>query len=500
MAALPALAAAPGCRTTNRPTFSDYPFSLGVASGDPDANGFVLWTRLAPTPLTGGGMPDEDVRVAWEVADDEGFTKIVAQGETDAKRELAHAVHVEVDGLEPERWYHYRFHAGSEVSPVARARTAPAADTLSSGLRFAFASCQHYETGFYTAYEHMAAEPLDLIVHLGDYIYEGPGMDGRVRKHTGQEIHSLEDYRNRHALYRSDPQLQAAHRLCPWLVTWDDHEVDNNYADSASEELDVMPEAFLARRAFAYQAYYEHMPLRLPAKPVGHTMQLYRRVPYGRLLDFQVLDTRQYRSDQPCGDKNGPECEDVFRPDATILGPQQERWLYQALSESPAVWNCMAQQVMVARVDREPGPGEAFSMDKWASYRPMLDRFLKFLAERKPSNPIVLTGDIHSNWVCDLPADLTRDDSPTVATELIGTSISSAGDGDQALDYAAAVAAENATVKFFNRERGYVSCTVTPQEWRADYHTVEYVTKPGAPKQTRASFRVEAGKTGVERV
>ncbi|MBI1355212.1 MAG: alkaline phosphatase [Acidobacteria bacterium] len=500
LASLPALAAAPGRAATGRPTFSDYPFSLGVASGDPDPRGFVLWTRLAPKPLTGGGMADEDVKVAWEVASDEGFTKIVARGETDAKRELAHAVHVEVEGLEPDHWYFYRFHAGSEVSPTARARTAPAAGAMSDKVRLAFASCQHYETGYYTAYEHMAAEPLDLIVHLGDYIYEKEGVDGRVRKHTGDEIMTVEDYRNRHALYRSDKLLQAAHHLCPWLVTWDDHEVDNNYSDRWSEELDVSPDEFLTRRAHAYQAYYEHMPLRLPAKPVGDKMQLYRRVPFGRLLDFQVLDTRQYRTDQPCGDKNGPECPDVFRADATILGPRQEKWLYQALEKSPALWNCMAQQVMVARVDREPGPDEAYSMDKWASYRPMLDRFLKFLGDSKPSNPIVLTGDIHSNWVCDLPSDLKREDSPTVATEFIGTSITSAGDGDQALDYAAAVEAENPTVKFFNRERGYVSCTVTPKEWRADYHTVEYVTKPGAPKKTRASFRVEAGKRGVERV
>ncbi len=500
MASLPTLALTPARLAAAAPKFSDYPFQLGVASGDPDPHGFVLWTRLAPEPLTGGGMAGDDVRVGWEVAEDEGFSKVAKKGETDAKRALAHAVHVEVDGLQPDRWYYYRFHAGSETSPVARARTAPAGGTLSDRVRFAFASCQHYETGYYTAFEHMAAEDLDLIVHLGDYIYEKEGIDGRVRKHTGQEIMSLEDYRNRHALYRSDKQLQAAHHLCPWLVTWDDHEVDNNYSDRWSEELDVSPDAFLTRRAHAYQAYYEHMPLRLYAKPVGDKMQLYRRVPFGRLLDFQVLDTRQYRTDQPCGDKNGPDCEGVFEEKATILGPRQEKWLYKALEESPSVWNCIAQQVMVAHVDRTPGPAQEYSMDKWSAYRPMLDRFLKFLDEAKPSNPVVITGDIHSNWVCDLPADLTRDDSPVVGSELIGTSITSSGDGTQDLEYAQAMRDENAGVKFFNRERGYVSCTVTPQDWRADYQVVEYVSKPGAPKITRASFRIEEGKPGAERV
>lgn len=500
MASLPLLAAAPARSATGDPKFSDYPFQLGVASGDPDPHGFVLWTRLAPQPLTGGGMSGDDVRVGWEVADDEGFSRIVARGETDAKRSLAHSVHVEVEGLDPDRWYFYRFHAGSEVSPTARARTAPAADTLNDEIRFAFASCQHYETGYYTAFEHMAAEPLDLIIHLGDYIYEKGGTDGRIRKHTGNEIQSIEDYRNRHALYRSDEHLQAAHHLCPWLVTWDDHEVDNNYSDRWSEELDVSPDDFLTRRAHAYQAYYEHMPLRLYSKPVGDKMQLFRRVPYGRLLDFQVLDTRQHRTDQPCGDKNAPECQAVFAEDATILGPRQEKWLYQTLEKSPSVWNCIAQQVMVARVDRAAGPQQEYSMDKWSAYRPMLDRFLRFLDEAKPSNPVVLTGDIHSNWVCDLQADLTRDDSKVVGSELIGTSISSAGDGTQDLEYAQSMVEENSSVKFFNRERGYVSCTVTPKDWTADYQIVEYVSRPGAPKVTRASFRIENGNPGAERI
>ena len=501
LSALPALAQTPGRATTKTPKFSSYPFSLGVASGEPSPNGFLLWTRLAPDPLHGGGMPGSDVAVEYQVAEDERMSKVVARGETAAKRELAHSVHVEIGSLRPNRWYYYQFKSGSEVSPVGRARTAPEPGRMLDQMRFAFASCQHYETGYYTAFEHMAREDLDLVVHLGDYIYEGPGRDDRIRKHAGNEIVGIADYRNRLAQYKTDKDLQAAHHACPWLVTWDDHEVDNNYADRFSEEADVTADEFLTRRAHAYQAYFEHMPLRLSAKPAGHDMQLYRRVPFGRLLDFQVLDTRQYRTDQPCGDKSGPECAAVFDPAATILGDTQERWLYEKLKSSPSKWNCIAQQVMVARVDRNADPdAESYSMDKWSAYRPMLDRFLRFLDEENPSNPVVITGDIHSNWVCDIEADYSKPDSKVVGTEFIGTSISSSGDGSQSLDYAEAMKRDNRSVKFFNRERGYVSCTVTPSRWQADYQVVEYVTRPGAPLITRASFEVEDGKAGAVRL
>ena len=496
--ALPALAQQPARGPLGAPRFSNYPFSLGVASGDPESDGFVLWTRLAPKPLEGGGMPGDDVRVEWQVASDEAMTEVVASGEVAAKRELAHSVRTEVRGLEPDRWYFYRFRAGSEISPVARAKTAPLASVELQSLKFAFASCQHFESGYYTAYEHMTREAPDLVFHLGDYIYEGGGREGRVRMHQGSEIVALDDYRTRYAQYKTDMDLQAAHHACPWVVTWDDHEVDNNYADAVSEEPGVSPDDFLTRRAYAYQAYYEHMPLRGFTRPVGHDMQLYRRIRYGRLADFSVLDTRQYRTDQPCGDTNGPECAGVFDPKATILGDVQEKWLYQNLESSPAKWNIIPQQVMVARVDRDPRPDEeSYSMDKWSAYRSMLDRFLGFLAERKPSNPVVLTGDIHSNWVADLYDDYGSDNPKVVGAELVGTSISSSGDGGQRLDYARDVLADNPCLKFYNGERGYVMCDVTPDRMEAHYRTVEYVTRKGAPLKTRASFVMEDGKPGV---
>ena len=492
-------AAATGCSRQDRgPSFSADPFALGVASGDPSLDGFVLWTRLAPDPLNGGGMGG-DVGVRWEVASDEAFRQVVQSGTAAAPAELAHSVHVEITGLEPDRWYWYRFAAGDAVSPAGRARTMPAPESMPDRLSLAFASCQHYETGFYTAYEHMAAEHPDLVFHLGDYIYEGRAQP-RVRAHRGEELASLEDYRNRYALYRSDPDLQLAHAACPWMVTWDDHEVDNNYAADVSEEPDVQREAFLARRAAAYQAYYEHMPLRAAQIPSGPSMRLYRKLSYGRLAQFTVLDTRQYRTDQPCGDRTKPPCEGASDPSATLLGDGQRRWLFDALRQSSAEWNVMPQQVMMAQVDRMPGAEVRYSMDQWPGYAASRDRLLAFLAESRASNPVVLTGDIHSNWVNDLLLDFADSASPVVGTEFVGTSISSSGDGGPNAEYADGIMRDNPFVKLHNAQRGYVSCEVTPGLWTARYRVLDQVSVRGAARQTLAEFAVEAGRPGAQRV
>jgi len=496
LAALPALAQQHGPRT-ERPRMSDYPFSLGVASGEPSPDGFVLWTRLAPKPLEGGGMPQENVSVDWQVSADEAMTKIVAKGRTVGPAELSHSVHVEVGGLEPGRWYHYRFRAAGEISPVGRVRTAPSADAELDRFRFAFASCQHWETGYYTAYKHMAGEDLDLVVHLGDYIYEGPAGKDRVRQHNSDEIVSLADYRNRHALYRSDPDLQAAHAAFPWVVTWDDHEVDNNYADRISEQADVTVDDFLTRRAYAYQAYYEHMPLGSSTRPRGHDMRIYRRLRFGRLAEMNVLDTRQYRSDQSCGDRNKPACEGVFDPKRTLLGAEQRDWLFDGLKKSEARWNILAQQVMMARADRVGGEEVAWSMDQWGGYDAERTRVLTYLAESRIANPVVLTGDIHSNWVNNLHVDFDRPESAVVATEFVGTSISSGGDGAEKGQDTDHILAENPFVKMHNRERGYVSCELTPERWRANYQVVPYVSRRGAPLITRAKWATENGRPGV---
>lgn len=481
------------------PKFSSYPFTLGVASGDPAPDGMVLWTRLAPNPLEGGGMDAVPVEVSWQVAEDEGMGKVVKQGTAIATPEWGHSVHVEVEGLQPDRWYWYQFKAGGEVSPKGRTRTFPVNEAMPERLRLAFASCQHFEAGLYTAYEHMVKEDLDLVIHLGDYIYEKGGTDNRVRKHTGPEITTINDYRNRHAQYKSDPALQAMHATAPWLVTWDDHEVDNNYASDISEEKKVKRKDFLLRRAAAYQAYYEHMPLRRRAMPKGPDMLLYRKVGYGRLADFHVLDTRQYRSDQPCGDGRKPLCDEAMDPRASLLGAIQRDWLLENLAKSPSTWNVLAQQVMMARADLMPGLEVGYSMDQWPSCEMERRRILRYFDEQRISNPVVLTGDIHTNWANDLIADFDNLDSKVVATEFVGTSISSNGDGPLPGKDPAATLAENPFVKFHSAERGYVRCEITPKLWKTDYQAVEYVTRPGAPLHTRASFVVEDGKAGLQK-
>jgi alkaline phosphatase D len=479
-------------------SFAEFPFQLGVASGDPTSDGVVLWTRLAPKPLEGGGMPAEPVEVSWQVTEDESMTKVVRQGITTAVPEWAHSVHVEVDGLQSDRWYWYQFKVGSEVSPKGRTRTMPDVAAEPSRARFAFASCQHFESGYFTAYEHMAKEDLDLIVHLGDYIYEGSGRDKQVRKHVGPELNALVDYRNRHAQYKTDTALQAAHAAAPWIVTWDDHEFANNCAGAISERADVSSDQYLKQRARAYQAYYEHMPLRLRSLPRGPDMQLYRRLSFGRLADFFVLDTRQYRTDQPCGDGNKPQCAGSLDPRGTALGLMQREWLFDGLLESTGNWNVLAQQIMMARVDRLPGEFAAYSMDQWPGYEAERRRVLKFFHERRISNPIVLGGDIHSNWANNLIADFDDLDSKIVASEFVGTSISSSGDGAREPKALSLILSDNPFVKFHNTERGYVRCEMTPKEWRSDYQVVEYVTRRGAPLVTRASFVVEDGEPGVK--
>jgi len=482
------------------PKFPAYPFALGVASGEPLPDGVVLWTRLAPRPReAGGGLAPEPIEVAWQVAEDEAMTRVVQRGTAVADPAWAHAVHVEVSGLRPARWYWYQFKAGTEVSPKGRTRTAPPADAAPERLRFAFASCQNFEIGYYTAYEHMAREDLDLVVHLGDYIYEKGDAKNAVRPHGQKEIFTIDDYRERYAIYKSDPALQAAHAMAPWIVTWDDHEVSNDYAADIAENPDKQPPAaFLRRRAAAYQAYFEHMPLRRPQLPQGPDLLLHRRVEFGRLARFHVLDTRQYRSDQLQPLLQPPRPGHVD-PRRTLLGERQREWLFDGLVRSPATWNVLAQQVPVGRIDRTPGPEIGFSMEKWPGYEFERRRLLRHFREKAVANPVVLTGDVHCNWAGELPLDFDGLDGRSAGVEFVGTSISSKGDGTEELARAQEFCAENPSAKFFNDERGYVRCEVTPRGWRTDYRTVPYVSRRGAPVNTRASFVVEPGRAVLQR-
>jgi alkaline phosphatase D len=473
-----------------------YPFTLGVASGDPLPGGVVLWTRLAPDPLQGGGMPAERVRVDWEIAHDEQFRRIAKRGSSTAAPEFAHSVRIEVDGLEPDRVYWYRFLAGGEASPVGRTRTAPA--RALDRLDFAFVSCQDYEQGYYTGFRHLAGEDSRFIVHLGDYIYEDGIHEERPRRHDGPEIQTLGDYRRRYALYKSDADLQASHAAAPWIVSWDDHEVDNNYAGAIAED-GAARDAFLRRRAAAYQAFWEHMPVRNNARPRGADARMYRRLAFGDLLDLFVLDTRQYRTDQPCGDGRVPRCAGVYDARGTMLGAAQERWLLDGLGASRARWNVLANQVMIAQLDGEPGPAESFAMDKWDGYFAARRRLLGFLRDRR-ANTVVLTGDIHANWVAELRPDFEDERGPVVGVEFVGTSISSGGDGSDTTDVGRRGLSANPHLRFFNAQRGYVRCSVTPEQWISDYRVLEYVTRVGSPIATRASFIVENGRPGVHAV
>jgi alkaline phosphatase D len=480
------------------------PFTLGVASGYPLPSGVVLWTRLAPAPLQpGGGMPPEVVGVEWEVATDERMGAVVQRGTATATPGWAHAVHVEVDGLEPGRWYWYRFRTGSEVSPVGRTRTAPAVTAAVERLRFAFGSCQQYEHGHYGAYHRMLADDLDLVVFLGDYIYESSWGRNHVRTHGAPEPHTLDDYRVRHALYKTDQDLQAAHAAYPWIVTWDDHEVANDYADDRSQQAHPR-EWFLARRAAAYKAYYEHMPLRRQMVPLGPHMRLYHRVGFGSLAQFHMLDDRQYRSPQACpppgrgGATTVEECAERVAPARTLLGEVQERWLETGLDHSRASWNVIAQQTLMAQVDLKPGPGQRFWTDGWDGYPAARRRLLDYLGQRKPSNPVVIGGDVHAFWVADLRADFEDPRSPVVASEVVGTSITSQNTRTQA-DVDARLA-DNPHLRFGDpTRRGYVRVEVTPQRMQVDLRAMRSVTQPRAAADTLATFVIETGRPGPQR-
>jgi alkaline phosphatase D len=491
-------------RSTTAPatSFSGPPFTLGVASGDPLPNGVVLWTRLAPKPLDGGGMPSRAVDVDWEVATDERFTDVVKRGTEEARADDAHTVHVDVKGLGDARWYYYRFRAGNEISPVGRTRTAPKQNADAARLAFAFVSCQNWQDGYWTPYAHLADEDLELVVFLGDYMYESGIDSSKVRQHNSPEPMDLAGYRNRYGLYKGDSNLQRAHARFPWIVTWDDHEVENNYADEDNEG-GLTREKFLARRADAYKAYWEHQPLRI-RPPKGPDLGLYRSLEYGNLARFAVLDGRQYRAPQPCGDTTvisdiGPPCPEASDPARSMIGAEQERWLFDELGKSKAKWNVIAQQTVFARFDVMAGAGELFNFDQWDGYVASRQRILDFFGQRKPSNPVVITGDIHASGAGDLKLNFTDPASPSVGTEFIGTSISSLFQ-ESFVPIVEAALRDAPYAKYFEgRRHGYVRCTLDANTWRSDYRYVSSTQEQQATIETAASFAVSDGSNTVER-
>ncbi|MFF5989509.1 alkaline phosphatase D family protein [Prauserella flavalba] len=487
------------------PALKANPFSLGVASGDPLPGGVVLWTRVAPDPFAAdgsGGMPAKPVRVEYEVAVDERFRGVVRRGSVVATPELGHSVHPEVHGLAPDREYFYRFRTGGEISMTGRTRTTPAVWSNPRELNFAFASCQAWQDGYYTAYEHMAREDLDLVVHLGDYLYEYSVANNRRGVTTDPKFHTetvgLARYRLQYGLYKAEAPLQQAHARFPWIMTIDDHEVENNWAGDISENNED-PVTFRARRAAAFQAMYEHMPFRIAQLPSGPEVHLHRRLTYGTLADFTMLDTRQYRDDQPCGDGASAVCTDRLDPGRTILGEAQRDWVLDGFSSSSARWQVLGNQAPMGQTDRDPGPATEVWMDPWDGYAAERDRMLAEAQDRGVRNLVVITGDRHQNYAWDLKRDFTDPGSATVGSEFVGTSITSGGNGADLTDQGRAFLAANPHLKFFNSQRGYVRVNVNRQRWRSDFRVLPYVTTPGAPISTRASYVVEDGRPGVQK-
>jgi alkaline phosphatase D len=484
------------CSTRTHPRFSSDPFTLGVASGCPRSDSVVIWTRL----VAGNEAPlPDNIELRWEIARDEQFRDIATRGSVPATAALAHSARVEVEGLRQASTYWYRFMAGDAVSATGRTRTAPAPGSAADRLRFAFASCQQYEQGYYAAYRHMAREDLDLVIFVGDYIYESSWGRSHVRKHDAGTPRTLQEYRQRYTLYKSDEDLKHMHASAPWLVTWDDHEVENDYANDQGEDLD--PD-FLLRRAAAYQAYYEHMPLAPRALPRGPDALLYDSYVFGDLATFFVLDDRQYRAHEACpkegrgGSNVVAGCAERVATGRSMLGAAQEKWLRDGLAETRARWNVIAQQTLMAQNDRLSGPGQSFWTDGWDGYPAARASLLNDIAQRQPANPLVIGGDVHCTWVSDLKVDFDDPKSPVVATEFCGTSITSQGPTPKQI---AATLVENPHMQFGDGKRGYLTMELTPDHCTTAVRGLANEKKADSTLATVATFVVENGRPGAQR-
>ncbi len=452
-------------------------------------------------------MPKRPVEVEWSVAADERMRQVVRKGTAVAHPELGHAVHVELDGLEPGRDYFYQFTIGKERSRVGRSRTLPGAGASVAQVRFGVAGCQKYEDGYFTAFRNIASERFDFVFHYGDYIYEyrvlRPGQANlpvvRVMPGEPDETYTLDDYRHRYAIYKSDPDLQAAHASTPFIMSFDDHEVDNDWAGNTTEDF-APPELFLLRRAAAFQAWYEHLPVRKAQMPRGPDILAYRRFGVGDLLSMSVLDTRSFRSPQACakGPRVVANCAEASEPNRTMLGDAQERWLHDSFKSAKARWTVLAQQVTLMRNDRDPDPNVfAPSLDKWDGAVAARDRLFAAIEEAKLANVVTLCGDIHQNWAGELKKNFADEKSATLGVEFVATSISSVGDGFDINNTYKALLQQQPYVKFFNSQRGYVRNVVTPARWQADFQVLDKVSVPDGRLTTRKSFVVESGRSGL---
>ena len=464
--------------------FSADPFQLGVASGDPLFDRVILWTRLVTDPTDVAASPADEADVIWEVSSSEDFAAIVQQGAVTASAELAHSVHVDVDGLEPDTVYWYRFRCGEHTSAVGRTKTLPCPDARPESARIGFATCQNWMSGFYASHRAMAEAQLDLIVFLGDYIYEG-GTTGPVRDHGAPEPFDLEGYRNRHALYRSDADLQASHASAPWMPIWDDHEVDNNHAGRVTDDAD-----FVARRLAAYQAWYEHMPVRL-ARPTAEDSQwdIHRYVDFGTLARLLLLDGRQYRDLQPCDDEIGATCDEVSE-DRTMLGVEQEAWVDDAFQGQSADWVIVGNPVVMLPLDLG---GVFLNPDQWDGYPTARQRFLDAVAAWAPGRTVVFTGDIHAAGAGAVPEDPAVYESTPAIAEFVVPATSSRVTIDLA-DVVGPLLANQAHIDWWDwTVNGWTEAVVTESGVQALFHLVDDVTDPASDVQVARRWQVVPG-------
>lgn len=498
LAMAPGLIAPASAQAPPRARFVAEPFSLGVASGYPHPHGFSLWTRLAPAPLLpDGGIPGDDrISVRCEIADDEGFKAIRQTIAFETSTDVGHSAHLDVDGLEPGRTYYYRFLCEDAVSPVGRTHTLPAAGSRLDHYRIAFASCQNFEHGYFSAYRQMQRDQPDLVLFLGDYIYESQ-WGSPIRRHHGGEANTLPGYRVRHAQYKLDPDLQAMHRHGPWAFAWDDHEVDNDYAGEQSENLDP---AFLLRRAAAYQSYFEHMPVPRRMFPRASEMRIYSHLDVGDLLRIYLLDDRQYRTPQPCPRINRhasqvlPNCSELRDPAQTLLGRPQEDWLGARFQDSRARWNLIGQQTLFAPMDELPGADLGTWTDGWDGYPLSRQKVLQQMQAARLRNPVFAGGDLHCAIVADVPGDPTRFDSAPVASEFVGTSLSADA---RPQEYYSALQPENPHLhQLRSDQRGYALLDFHRERLEATLQVVKDVKVREAEFEVQARYVVEDGRPG----
>lgn len=521
LAAGPAQAAAPRAA-----------FSHGVASGDPLPTAVVLWTRVTPTPeATPGSGKGARVTVEWEVAKDETFRDVVARGRTKTGTERDHTVKVDATGLTPGTHYAYRFRSGGVTSPVGRTRTAPEPSSTPDRLRIGVVSCANWEAGYFAAYRHLAQRTdLDVVLHMGDYIYEYRTGEysarGEVVRVTEpqHEIVTLADYRVRHGQYRTDPDLQRLHAVAPWVTTWDDHEIANDAWDGGAENHDPAAEgSWRSRAAAARRAYDEWMPIRLSGtSALGDGTTIYRRLQFGTLADLRMLDLRSYRSEQASHAALGA----VGDQDRTMAGAQQMDWLKSSLSSSAATWKLVGNPVMIspvtfAAVDAEvgqamhemggviPPEGIPYNVDQWDGYTAERRELIDHLGDHAIDNTVFLTGDIHSAWACEVPKNVgTYPLSRSVAVEFVGSSVTSDNLDDilrvtprsMSVGVEGIIRTANPHVRHLDFDRhGWSVLTLTPSVAQMDWYILADRTDPDSDARWSVGFQSRPGTNTTRR-